>query len=358
MTAGRRRGRARLAARTADGGRGAGDWPGRRAGGCGRRADRPGCVLPAAGGAPGSPPAPGPEEPDPGGGPRRDRSSRGGARISPALRRLVVTPTFAAGLGVVVAAFLAANMSRTVLHFSAPIPGNQCSAGDCHAQQPHGGTLASARPGVHITPSAPAGSGPVTAIQSGGGQPGGGQPGVSQPGGASRAGPRPRPGQRRAAAQREQPGVQHHLPAGRAVAGRLRRPDHDPRAQRDQGPGLEPGLRLPRGTYRRRPGRALGAGPGAGPGWRRACRGPAGGSRTAPRPRCGSWSSWRASPPRRQAAPSTASSARSARPRPRDPAARPSPRAGHVGARFSLREIRRVTGRGDRGDGRRGTLAG
>ena len=93
------------------------------------------------------------------------------------MRRLVVTPTFAAGLGVVVAAFLAANMSRTVLHFSAPIPGNQCSAGDCHAQEPHGGTLASARPGVHITPRVPAASGPVTAIQPGGSQPGGSQPG-------------------------------------------------------------------------------------------------------------------------------------------------------------------------------------
>ena len=115
--------------------------------------------------------------------PRRDRSSSRGRRIRPALRRLVVTPTFAAGLGVVVAAFLAANMSRTVLHFSAPIPGHQCSAGDCHAQQPHGGTLASARPGVHITPSVPAGSGPVTAIQPGGSQPGGSQAG-SQPGGS------------------------------------------------------------------------------------------------------------------------------------------------------------------------------
>ncbi len=88
-------------------------------------------------------------------------------RVSPALRRLVMTPTFAAGLGVVVAAFLAANMSRTVLHFSAPIPGNRCSAGDCHAQQPHGGTLASARPGVHITPSAPSASGPATGLQPG-----------------------------------------------------------------------------------------------------------------------------------------------------------------------------------------------
>jgi hypothetical protein len=78
-----------------------------------------------------------------------------------------MTPTFAAGLGVVVAAFLAANMSRTVLHFSAPIPGNQCTSGDCHAQQPHGGTLASARPGVHITPSAPSASGPAAGLQPG-----------------------------------------------------------------------------------------------------------------------------------------------------------------------------------------------
>ena len=119
--------------------------------------------------------------------PRRNRSSRG-RRISPALRRLVVTPTFAAGLGVVVAAFLAANMSRTVLHFSAPIPGNQCSAGDCHAQEPHGGTLASARPGVHITPRVPAASGPVTAIQPGGSQPGGSQSGGSQSGGSQSGG--------------------------------------------------------------------------------------------------------------------------------------------------------------------------
>jgi hypothetical protein len=114
-------------------------------------------------------------------------------RISPALRRLVVTPTFAAGLGVVVAAFLAANMSRTVLHFSAPIPGNQCSAGNCHAQESRGGTLASARPGVRITPPVPVTAGPVTAIQpggsqSGGSQSGGGQSGVNQPGSSQQRG--------------------------------------------------------------------------------------------------------------------------------------------------------------------------
>jgi len=80
----------------------------------------------------------------------------------------VVTPTFAAGLGVVVAAFLAANMSRTVLHFSAPIPGNQCTAGDCHVQKPHGGTLVTAKPGVHITPGEPDASGPSPGLQPGG----------------------------------------------------------------------------------------------------------------------------------------------------------------------------------------------
>ncbi len=119
---------------------------------------------------------------------RPHRSSSRRMRISPALRRLMVTPTFAAGLGVVVAAFLAANMSRTVLHFSAPIPGNQCSAGDCHAQEPHGGTLASARPGVHITPRVPDASGPVRDIRPGGSQPGGSQSGGSQSGGSQSGG--------------------------------------------------------------------------------------------------------------------------------------------------------------------------
>jgi hypothetical protein len=73
----------------------------------------------------------------------------------------MVTPTFAAGLGVVVAAALAANMTKTVLHFSAPF--KQCSVGHCVVQHsPHGGTLASARPGVPITPGSPATSGPST----------------------------------------------------------------------------------------------------------------------------------------------------------------------------------------------------
>lgn len=118
-------------------------------------------------------------EPPPREPPPRERPGR--KRISPALRRLVVTPTFAAALGVVVAAFLAANMSRTVLHFSAPIPGNQCTSGDCHVQEPHGGTLASARPGVHITPRVPTASGPATGLQPGGTASAAGRGGVPQP---------------------------------------------------------------------------------------------------------------------------------------------------------------------------------
>jgi hypothetical protein len=150
--------------------------------------------------------------------PRRNRSSRG-RRISPVLRRLVVTPTFAAGLGVVVAAFLAANMSRTVLHFSAPIPGNQCSAGDCHAQ-PHGGQVASARPGVHIEPRVPAASGPVTATQPGGSQPGGSQSGGSQPGGSQPGGSQPggsQPGGSQSGA--EQPGADQQGGTAQAAGG-------------------------------------------------------------------------------------------------------------------------------------------
>jgi hypothetical protein len=79
---------------------------------------------------------------------RQDRAR--GRQLGVALRRLMVTPTFAAGLGVVVAASLAVNMTKTVLHFSSPLPGGQCAGGTCHPAPPQGGTLASARPGVHI----------------------------------------------------------------------------------------------------------------------------------------------------------------------------------------------------------------
>ena len=95
----------------------------------------------------------------------------------------MVTPTFAAGLGVLVAAGLAANMPRTVLHFSSPVPGDQCTAGVCATEEPNTGTLASARPGVHISPTSPATSGSATTGQHQAGRRGGGPARPSGPGG-------------------------------------------------------------------------------------------------------------------------------------------------------------------------------
>lgn len=98
----------------------------------------------------------------------------------------MVTPTFAAGLGVLVAAGLAANMPRTVLHFSSPVPGIQCTAGVCATEEPNSGTLASARPGVHISPTSPGTSGSATAGRHQAGGRGGGPAGASGPGGRVR----------------------------------------------------------------------------------------------------------------------------------------------------------------------------
>jgi hypothetical protein len=76
--------------------------------------------------------------------------------VGPAFRRLMVTPTFAAGLGVVVAAGLAVSMtSRTVLHFSGP-EGKPCVIRGCVTganRSPGAGTPASASPGKRLVPS-------------------------------------------------------------------------------------------------------------------------------------------------------------------------------------------------------------
>lgn len=76
--------------------------------------------------------------------------------VVPAFRRLMVTPTFAAGLGVVVAAGLAVSMtSRTVLHFSGP-EGKPCVIRGCATganRSPGAGTPASASPGKRLVPS-------------------------------------------------------------------------------------------------------------------------------------------------------------------------------------------------------------
>lgn len=88
-----------------------------------------------------------PAAPEPGGGRRRVRS---------AVRRVMVTPTFAAGLGVVIAAALAAP-AATDLHYNAvPDHGRPCPAAGCHdiiGGDRHG--LATAAPGVKLPTPAP-----------------------------------------------------------------------------------------------------------------------------------------------------------------------------------------------------------
>ncbi len=131
----------------------------------------------------------------------------------------MVTPTFAAGLGVLVAAGLAANMPRTVLHFSSPVPGDQCTAGVCATEEPNTGTLASARPGVHISPTSPATSGSATTGQHQAGRRGGGPARPSGPGGQ----------------------VTVTYQVTHAVAGRLHRRDQH---HRDEFPAQQPGAWL------------------------------------------------------------------------------------------------------------------
>src|ERR1039457_4864721 len=97
-----------------------------------------------------------------------------GVQVGPALRRLVFTPTFAAGLGVVVAAGLAVSMTaRTVLHFTGPDQQKYCTLQVCPKgpNMPGGvGTLASAKPGFRLLPATrgPSGSSQPRSTSSGG----------------------------------------------------------------------------------------------------------------------------------------------------------------------------------------------
>lgn len=85
----------------------------------------------------------------------------------------MVTPTFAAGLGVVVAASLAVSMTaKTVLHFTSPDQ-QKCTLRVCSTGPgPPGGvgTLASAKPGFRLLPATrgPSGSPPHRSASSGG----------------------------------------------------------------------------------------------------------------------------------------------------------------------------------------------
>lgn len=71
------------------------------------------------------------------------------------MRRVVVTPTFAAGLGVVIAAVLAYPMARTVFRYSAP-DGQPCQLKRCGVgAQGNVPALASAKPGLPLVTPTP-----------------------------------------------------------------------------------------------------------------------------------------------------------------------------------------------------------
>src|SRR5215831_20151661 len=95
--------------------------------------------------------------------PRRPRRSEAtGARtgyFSPAVRRVVVTPTFAAGLGVVIAAGMAYPMTRTVISYGGipPAGGGSCQTPGCVGD---GGQLATAHPGLRLETPPPAAKSP------------------------------------------------------------------------------------------------------------------------------------------------------------------------------------------------------
>jgi len=90
------------------------------------------------------------------------------------LRRVAVTPTFAAGLGVVIAAIIAYPLTRAVISYGPgpPAAGHACPIAACATAPPDSGALASAKPGLRIpsprprpqrqraVPAPPAGSSP------------------------------------------------------------------------------------------------------------------------------------------------------------------------------------------------------
>jgi hypothetical protein len=97
------------------------------------------------------------------------------------MRRTVVTPTFAAGLGVVIAAMLAYPMGKVVFHYIAPSNGQPCPASGCGSSGGRG-TLASASPGQPLVTAGPhvggreAGEGAMRAGVSTSPRPAAGQP--------------------------------------------------------------------------------------------------------------------------------------------------------------------------------------
>jgi cellulose binding protein with CBM2 domain len=99
--------------------------------------------------------------------------------LATAVRRVVVTPTFAAGLGVVIAAGMAYPMTKTVLSYGGtpPAGGGSCLTPGCV------GELATARPGQRLATPPPAANSPdpsAAPAPSGGGTVAAGPPPVMQ----------------------------------------------------------------------------------------------------------------------------------------------------------------------------------
>jgi Cellulose binding domain len=80
--------------------------------------------------------------------------------LGTAVRRVVVTPTFAAGLGVVIAAGMAYPMTKTVISYGGapPAGGESCQTAGCVADG--SGELATASPGQRIETPPPAAKSP------------------------------------------------------------------------------------------------------------------------------------------------------------------------------------------------------
>jgi len=102
--------------------------------------------------------------------------------LGTAVRRVVVTPTFAAGLGVVIAAGMAYPMTKTVISYGGtpPVGGNPCQTLGCVGD---GGELATARPGQPLQTPPPAATSPdpsASSAPSGGGTAAAGAPPVMQ----------------------------------------------------------------------------------------------------------------------------------------------------------------------------------
>jgi Cellulose binding domain len=95
--------------------------------------------------------------------------------LGTAVRRVVVTPTFAAGLGVVIAAGMAYPMTKTVISYGGapPAGGGSCLTAGCVSDG--SGELATASPGQRLAPPPPASPDP-SPVPSGGGAVAAGSP--------------------------------------------------------------------------------------------------------------------------------------------------------------------------------------